>query len=110
LDVLGIQLGRNFLRILEHGCRALFSTVLPYEVQSSPSGRIELMKQALEVVMKELHSPGKSRAIPATPFVGWIIESGTNVTDVIFPTINTSVGTLLHLWKGTATEPGRTFC
>jgi len=96
----------EFLRLLEHGCQTLFSTVFPSEVPSSPSGPLDFMKQALEVVMKELHSPEKSRAIPATRLVGWIIESGANVTDVILPTINTSVGTLLHLWKGTATGTG----
>ncbi|KNZ45535.1 hypothetical protein VP01_801g8 [Puccinia sorghi] len=51
---------------LEHGCHTLFSIVFPSEVQSSPSGPLDFMKQALEVVMKELHSPENSRAIPAT--------------------------------------------
>ncbi|KAA1102014.1 hypothetical protein PGT21_035075 [Puccinia graminis f. sp. tritici] len=97
---------QDFLRLLERACQTLFSTVFPAEVEFSPSGPLDFIKQALEVIMKELHSPEKSRAVPATRLVGWIVESGANITDVILPTIDTSVGTLLHLWKATKTATG----
>ncbi|WAQ85506.1 hypothetical protein PtA15_6A134 [Puccinia triticina] len=95
---------QDFLRFLERGCQTLFSTVFPAVVEFSPSGPLDFIKQALEVVMKELHSPEKSRAVPATRLVRWIVESDANVTDVILPTIHTSVGTLLHLWKEPTTS------
>ncbi|PLW12852.1 hypothetical protein PCASD_19948 [Puccinia coronata f. sp. avenae] len=98
---------QDFLRLLERACQTLFSTIFPSsELQSSPSGPLDFIKQALQVVMKELHSPEKSRAVPATRLVAWIIESGANVTNVILPTIHTSLDTLLHLWKETTTETG----
>ncbi|KNZ45542.1 hypothetical protein VP01_801g15 [Puccinia sorghi] len=90
----------DFLRLLEHGCHTLFSIVFPSEVQSSPSGPLDFMKQALEVVMKELHSPEKSRAIPATQLFGWIIKSGASVTDAHFYISG----------RGPPLEPGRMFC
>ncbi|KAI9620626.1 hypothetical protein KEM48_008165 [Puccinia striiformis f. sp. tritici PST-130] len=81
---------QDFLRLLEQGCQTLFSTVFPSDPEvASPSGPIDFIKQALEVIMKELHSPEKSRAVPATRLVAWIIESHANLTDVILPTIHT---------------------
>ncbi|POV99300.1 hypothetical protein PSHT_13600 [Puccinia striiformis] len=98
---------QDCLRLLEQGCQTLFSTVFPSDPEvASPSGPIDFIKQALEVIMKELHSPEKSRAVPATRLVAWIIESHANLTDVILPTIHTSMGTLLHLWKGISSGNG----